>query len=374
MPSSFSRTYTTETPNPIFDLDDSIGQRRLTYRFDLVDIVTGYRTAVHPRRDTVPTLSHNVSRSIVRQLSGLNFTVDDSALLDTITSRIEVFMVIEGDTAFPDGRPLGRYMFNSKVDFIFTSGTISAGILFDEGFIVDQPISEGFGASAGSVAQGGTTARCENLIHSLLDPLPIETDIETSPFDAIGASWPAGTQRGYIIEQLALDGDWFSPWFSNDTKMHFIRSFDPADALVTFDLDSGNRVLRDSISKTDDLIEAPNRFVVISNSTGAMATPIVGIYDVPSSAPHSIARRGFVIPHVENRQIDSSAQVTAVARNLGLQQTIFERLELFTPPDPRHDAYDVLRWQGDNWLEISWSLPLIEGADMQHIARKVYVA
>jgi len=368
MPSSFARTFTTQVPVPVLDLDDSIGQRRATFRFDLVDTITGYRTPIYPRRDTVPTLTHNTSRSIVRQLTGLNFDVDDTSLLDVITSRVEPFMVVDGDAAYPTGRPLGRYMFNSKLDFEFTSGTISTTMLYDEGFDVDQQLDVSFGAQS----TVGIAARCQTLLLKLLDPLPIEVEIETSPYTATTAGWRAGTSRGFVVQQLALDGDWFSPWFGNDGKMHFIRAFDPATALVTFDLDAGNRVIRNKVVRTSDLIEAPNRFIVISNSANAVADDITGSYDVPSSAPHSIQNRGFVIPKIEDRQVDDAAQAKAVARNLGLRQTIVEQLEISTPPDPRHDSYDVLRWRGDNWLEIAWSLPLVEGSEMQHTARKAY--
>jgi hypothetical protein len=127
---------------------------------------------------------------------------------------------------------------------------------------------------------------------------------------------------------------------------------------------------------TNDLLDAPNRFIVISNgavSASAAAIPIVGRYDIPSSAPHSIANRGFVIPSVEERQLDTQAQADAAARNLGQRQTIFERTTLSTAPDPRHDGYDVIRWQGENWLELGWSLPMAEGAAMTHTMRKSYL-
>ena len=119
-----------------------------------------------------------------------------------------------------------------------------------------------------------------------------------------------------------------------------------------------------------------SRFIVISNgavSADAVTESIVGRYDVPASAPHSIQNRGFVIPAVTERQIDAASQAQAVAANIGIRQTIFERTELITPPDPRHDSYDVIRWRDSNWLELAWSLPLIEGGGMTHVMRKAYL-
>lgn len=353
---------------PKLDLVDYVGQRVATYRFELVDIKTGYRQVVHPLADTVPTLSHDTNRTITRRLDNFILGVGESALVNVITSRIELFMVID-DEDFP----LGRYMFNNETQVQFTSGEVSSSSLYDEGFIVDQRIDESFSerAAYGSGSGSAISPRIQRVLLKLLENLPILADIAPTPFTT-DASWPAGTSRGFIVEQLSIDGDYFSPWFGNDHKMHFIRSFDPVNATVTFDLDSGNRVLRERIFKTNDLIDAPNSFVVISNSANAQVEEITGRYDVPGSAPHSIQNRGFVIPFIENRQIETQEQAKAIATNIGQRATIFERVELYTAPDPRHDSYDVLHWQGSNWLELGWSLPLIEGAAMQHVARKAY--
>lgn len=361
MSSRFARTFTTETHVPQLDLDDWIGQRSATFRFDYIDVVTGYRTPVTPIKDTVPTLTHDVGRTITRQMTNANFGIVDTSLINVISGRIEPFMVFTGAEY-----QLGRYMFNNQTQFDWTSGTICSCAMYDEGFIVDQQIENSFGAESNTL-----NPLVDNLLGALLDGLPITVSIAPTAFASSGA-WPAGTMRGFIVEQLAIDGAYFSPWFDNIGVMRFIQAFDPATSTVTFDLDSGNKVLRGRAIRTNDLINSPNRFIVISNSANAITEAIAASYDVPSSAPHSITNRGFVIPKVETRQLDTGAQAIAVAQNLGLRQTIFERVELYTAPDPRHDGYDVLRWRGENWLELAWSLPLIEGAEMQHIARKVY--
>ena len=115
-----------------------------------------------------------------------------------------------------------------------------------------------------------------------------------------------------------------------------------------------------------------NRFVVVSNDPGSDAEPVVGVYDVPASAPHSIAQRGFVLPKTVDVQVRSQAQATVYARTLGLQQTVYEVVELSTPVDPRHDAYEVVRWDGVRWLEVSWTMPLVPGGEMRHTLRRAY--
>lgn len=354
------------------DMPSWVGQRTATFKFILINAVKAQRPIeLHPLKDPTPTLTHDTTRTIKRQIQGLSFGVDESALINVVQSRILLYMVIGGQSF-----PLGRYMFADRTGFTFTNGEIINAMLYDEMFIVDQQIETGFSPHGDpeTSSTGGGGMYCTRAIEALLRGLPVVVDIASSPFATIG-SWTAGTSRGQIVEQIALDGDYFSPWFGNDTKMHFIRTFDPAAVIPTFDLDVGNRVIRGSIIESDDLLTAPNRFIVISNGAtteDGAASPIVGRADVPTTAPHSVVNRGFVIPSVSERQVGTEQQVASIARNLALRQTIFERVELATPPDPRHDAYDVIKWQGEKWLELTWTLPLQEGAAMGHLMRKAY--
>lgn len=355
----------TSAPNPVLDLPAHIGQRSATYRFDLVDAVTGYREPINPVEDAAPTLTHNTRRTVKRNINGLQLTRADTAKFNSITSRLEVFMLVRGVEY-----PLGRYVPGSQIRQRHTSGITSAAGFFDEGIIVDQQLDTSFGPTAPF-----TTESVVSLLGRLLGPLPVDFYLEPTPFDSAG-SWSIGTRRGGVVEALALDGDYLSPWFDHTSVMRFIRSFDPARAIPTFDLDAGNRVLRDRIFEADDLTELPNRYIVIGNGTSVVGTTsqVVGVADVPSSAPHSILNRGFTIPSTETRQVTNQSQAEAQARNLALHRTAVEQVELTTPPDPRHDSYDVLHWQGVNWLEVSWSLPLVEGSAMTHVAQRAYTS
>jgi hypothetical protein len=345
------------------DMPDYVGQRSLTYRYDLVDVVTGYRQSIQPLRSPAPRLTHNTQNIIKRNITGLYLGVEATEFFNSISSRLELFMLIDG-TEYP----LGLYVPADWAQIISTNGTTSSASFYDEGYIIDQQLSSAFGA----VSPGGELVMSS--LARLLGRYPITSHLEATNYSTSG-SWSAGTRGGFVVEQLAFEGDYFSPWFDHSSVMQFIRSFDPAAQIPTFNFDVGNRVLRENILKTDNLINAPNRFVIIGNGSSAMTddVPIVGVADVPSTAPHSILNRGFVIPHVEHRQIDSVPQASAIALNLARQRTLFEQVELDTLPDPRHDSYDVIRWQDANWLEISWSLSLTPGSPMRHTLRRAYL-
>ncbi|MGI0012085.1 MAG: hypothetical protein ACREBU_01385 [Nitrososphaera sp.] len=365
--SRWARALTEAEFDAPLDLARYVGQRAATYRFDLVDTKTGVRRPVHPLRGSPPTLAHDTSSTITRQLSNFTLGAAESSLINVVTGRIEPFMV-QGGREFP----LGRYMFNAESRLITSGGTTSNAPLYDEMFLVDQPISESF-AHRGQINLGvaGAPGRIQFGLKRLLEGLPITFEIAFTPYLSDGG-WGPGTNRGQIIEDSAIDGAYFSPWFDNNGVLKFIRVFDPTSAPLIFDYDTNNVVIAGSIRETDDLINAPNRFIVISNGAGAIENEIRGSYDIPSSAPHSIENRGFVIPHVETRQVGSPEQAKAVARNIGQRSTVFETVELSTPPDPRHDSYDVVQFRGSRWLELAWSLTLTEGSAMRHVLRRAY--
>lgn len=346
---------TTIAHSSTFDLDAWVGQRQATFRFHRVNGVSGQHLGdITPLRGS--SLSHDTTRTIKRQLT-LNLGVADTAAIDPLVDRIYVYMVT------PDGTqwPLGKFMFTDKTAQLFSSGRLSNVVLNDEMFLVDQEVIVGYDANDLVVTSA---------IKNLLTGLPITFVAEASPYFS-AQSWSQGAMRGNIIEALCVAGDYFSPWFGNDTKMHFIRTFNPASQVPQFDFDNGNQVLRANIVESNNLLTAPNRFVVVSN-TNANLGAIVGIAEVPPNAPNSFANRGFYITQTQNLQLTSDSQAQAVAAGLATRNTLYETTNLVTPPDPRHDSYDVIKWQGSRWLELAWSMQLTEGGTMNHILRKGY--
>ena len=338
------------------DLEEWVGQRVATYRFDLVDGVTGEQLGrIHPIREGA-TLTHDTTRTTKRELR-LTLGVADTAAVNPLTDRIVPSMLLAGQQY-----PLGRYQFTDETDAVSTGGNRGALTLLDEMFLVDQQISAGF----------GPTGSVQDAVLTLLAGLPLPNVlVDASPHSALGA-WSPGTTRGQILGAYSTQGDYMTPWLDNTGAFRMIRTVDPDTAVPSIDFDRGRRVIADSISETSDLLTAPNRFIVTSNSGDAFAAPVFGVYDVPPSAPYSIAQRGFVIPQTATMQVASAGQATAAARNLGIRQSVFRRTQLATSPDPRHDSYDVVRWQGVNWLELGWSMTLQEGAPMTHVLRRSF--
>ncbi len=83
--------------------------------------------------------------------------------------------------------------------------------------------------------------------------------------------------------------------------------------------------------------------------------------------------RGFYITQAQTLQMFNADQAQAVATGLANRFTVFETTTLNTPPDPRHDSYDVIFWLGSLWLELGWSMTLTPGGVMGHTLRKAYM-
>lgn len=353
----FSRTRAETT----LDGPTWVGQRSTSWRFDIVDAVTGYRRTIHPAIQGSAGIRHNTLATIKRTITGLVLNAEDTAAFDSITSRLEPFFLV-GDEEYQ----VGRYVPSDWARFPLSSGTTSSASFYDEGFIVDQQLTNAFGANSPS---GEVVS---SMIRRFLASYPIEFYVEgvIPEYVSLG-SWGAGTRGGFILDQLALDGDYQAPWFDNASVLQFRRAIDPNHELPTFDFDAG-QVSQGTIVESDNLINAPNRFVVVGNGANSLGQEIVGRADVASSAPHSIANRGFVVPEVINRQVVSTGQAGAIAANLARNQVLVEQVELQTPPDPRHDGYDVILWQGQRWVEMGWNLPFAATGMMSHTLRKVY--
>jgi len=347
--------YVTKERSPFLELTDGFGVRTLSYVFQHYNGVTGENYNDLNPYITNAQLTHDISRIIKRQLN-MSLTVADTAAINPITDRVALFMVVSG-VRFP----LGRYMFTDNLQQVSTGGNEANVQLVDEMFMIDQPISKSF------TSQDSVTIA----ISRILTDFDILIRVETSPYLA-SVSTSIGSQRGQILDTLATQGDYQTAWIDNNGLFRMVRTIDPAAAEANIDFDTEKRIIQDSISSTTDILTAPNRFIVVSNSDSASDAPIVGSYDIPPSAPHSIQNRGFVIASVTDVQLTNNAQAVAVARNIGLRSLVVERATFSSAPDPRHDSYDVCIFDGSQWLEIAWSLDLNPNGLMTHTLVRAY--
>lgn len=350
------------TATELLDLAPGVGQRRATFTFTLTEAGSLRPLGdLHPDATSAPVLTHDVSRTVARGITGLVLDSADAAAVNVVKDRVTVAMIVGGETF-----PLGTYVFTDAARARTTAGRRLTGAVADLGFVVDQPTDATVGVAANTNVG---TAIAEVLAG--VDGLQGFTVEATA--QAVGApiGWAAGTNRGRILADLAALGGYFAPFAANDSQIRVLQAFDPAELPPTFTFGPGGRVIDNTVTESDDLLDAPNRFVVIDNANPD--APIVGTYDVPVTAPHSAANRGFVVADVRDVQgLGTAAAADAAARAAGLATLVYATVTLSTPPDPRHDGYDIVGYDGANWLETAWSLPLVEGSEMSHTIQRAY--
>lgn len=343
----------------VLDLPAWQGQRSATFRFELLESISGrIEPDVNPISDRPATLEHDATRTVKRRLSGLTFDVDDSARIDPNRHSLRVSMLLR------DVWPLGTYQFADATYQRTSRGRRLNAICVDQGIELSEPLAETFSVAANK--------NVGDALREFLDVAGVTAYFVDGTGHTAGSAltWPAGTPKTKVLSELASVGGYLEPWFTSRNVLRIKAVFDPAKVPVTFDYDDGP-IIADTITESNDLLTAPNRFQVIDNS--ASADPIVGIYDIPSTAPHSHLNKGRYVVQSEQRQgLLSVAQANDAALALGLQSAATESYEFSVLPDPRHESFDVTRYRGANWLELGWTLTLLEGAEMRLKATKVY--
>lgn len=338
-----------------------IGQRALAYRFDVLDNTDTKIGEVTPYRDEgTPTITQDTTRGVQRDMANLNLAPSDRAAINPLSDRIRPVLVLEDGATWH----LGTFLFADSSTTLSSWGEPLTASLVDKTLIVDQPFEHSFSvASAHSVRLAMLT---------LVEDLGL-TVIAESNAATVGApmTWAPGTSRLQILSDLAAAGGYLPPYFDREGRCRIRVEIDPATTTPDVVYSEGANVFAGSVFSSDDLLRTPNRYVVIG--TDANNEPIFGVSDVSAGAPFSYANRGFRVVEVVHQQgIEDSAAARVAARVLALSRAIYETTTFAGPPDPRHDAYTVVDFLGERWLEQQWSLPLTAAGPMMHTVRKVY--
>lgn len=350
------------TTSDLLNLVPSVGQRSSTFRFDLLDAGGAFLGTVEPDGSSTPTIENNVGRSIKRDLRNLVLTPSDSAAVNPISDRIAVSMVLQNSQELPWG--LFLFVDGSRVPQ--SAGTWFRGSLLDQCFILDQPLPTSLGYQTDQVIADalGTLFTEAGIADWFVEP--VVTTI------AQPIAWPAGTSRLTVMNELAALAGCYSVFFSNSGEGRVEVIPDLAATTPTVTYAYGGNVYDGSILETDNILSSPNRYIVIDSA--ALDAPIVGQYDVPASAPHSAANRGFVVARVITEQgLGTAVAANNRARAAAAQDAAdYSWVSFSSAPDPRHDTFDTIDFLGVRYREQRWSCPLEEGSVMTHDLKRVW--
>lgn len=349
-------------------LDLVFGVRGSTFRYLLLDAANqpvGYIDM--DVTQGFPSITNDTTRTIKRTMDGLVLPPATQAQINPLVHRIQPVMTLSNGDTFP----LGVFLFADLTGAVHSFGDIGNGSMVDQGLILDQPSDTSTGFTPGTLLADALSRVFQRAGLALWTIDPAITGVIGAP-----VAWPAGVHWSVIATDLCNLAGAYTPYFDNEgvITVKVVHDLATATPDLEYWTDDRSRIYDSTTTVSSDILDAPNRYIVIDGS--ASESPIVAKYDIPASAPHSEQQRGFYVATV----IDADGlESVAAARRLAQAQynagggAAFQHVQFSTPPDPRHDTFQVVAYDGITYLEQDWSMNLGEGTDMIHHLRRSYV-
>lgn len=321
---------------------------------------------------TPPTITNDTTRSIRRSVSRLEvpsrplgdvdsgrYYADD---LDTLSMRARPSWV------FADGveYPLGVFVWGDDSSVQWSHGSPKLGSLTDLCTLLDQPLdrSIGYGQGAG--------------VRNAIVEMIVEAGIVNSSVDASSATfgvavgWVAGRDTFLtVLDGLCKNAGFLPPFFDNSGVLQCRGAPDLSAASPDFVYGYGTSVIPGSAVFSNDLLTAPNRYVIIGGNPDA---ELVGTFNVPDAAPNSYANIGRYRRKTETVQgISTQAQADqAAAAAYATDISSYAWLSFDSRVDPRHDTWNIVQYDGVNYREVGWTIEATPGGKMSHALRGTY--
>jgi len=352
--------------NELLDLLPHVGQVASSVEFELVtEGVSLPIGRLHPASDERMSIQNQTTGNIKRTLRGFYLNAEEAVDINLFRDRIKPFFVLEDGTRWP----MGEFLFASEDRTETTAGRPLATTLFDQTSILGNPRPNAFGLDTGEA------------IVFWIDRMAEESGIATARRRTVGnndivvndpVSWPSGTPRMRIMNELAELAGYLTPYFDNNGIL-IIRPNPEVRAgpdSMPYD-ERSPRIFVDSLTRAPNLLDSPNRFIAINS--GSQQAEIVGVFDVPDHYPQSIKNRGYEVPKIIRTQgldsTESAARLAHVAANQ--DPSNYEVVQFDSPPDPRHDTFEIVVLNGGEvYIEIDWTMDLEPGGTMRHNLRR----
>lgn len=339
----------------LLDLPAHVGRRAESVRFDLLSLDLTRIGELHPQAGG--TITNDTNATVIRTLRGLTLRGDEAAAVDMLTDRLRPVWRLENGEEWP----LGVFWFVDRTTNRSTGESEVPVELWDGGALLDEPLRSTFGVSAG----GSLDDALDRLSAFTQAPLVLRSLSGRVSLDPI--AWPAGTPLREAIRAVCRLAGFLPPHFDHSGALR-LRPVPSLDGAVDhqYRLGADSRVVSASIVEADNLLDAPNGHLVVS--TSASAGEIAGLAWVDPDLPHSRERTGRERVEVHREQ---GIQSTEVAQEMAVSfaaQHPSDRQEItFTStPDPRHDTFDLVDFDGVVYREQAWSLELRAGGAHQH--------
>lgn len=349
----------------------NIGQRADTFVFELLDQQHNTLGKLAVQQDTAPRITLDTSRSIARTCAGLalswsNVYNDPDFIplteIDVRRHRIRPSLMLENGQSFP----LGVFKIGDDNRTEYSWGQAWTPDLFDETFLIDQPLDVSIGIGPGESVLGLYQA-----ILSLFNLPAVDLTGIADVASSTALTYFAGKDSGnQALRALASVLGCYPPFFDN-AGVHRLKPAPATGAAADHIYDKAGRILAGSVKTTSSGYRAPNRYQVVSSDA---TSGVVGIYDLPPSSPHSFAVTGERVRSSRSAPGIPTVELANLAAYIDAltDRNAFQRVVWDSTADPRHDAFDLSSVHGILYQETSWSLECKSGGTMSHAAIGFY--
>lgn len=323
---------------------------------------------------TTPTASPlpYVSGNLVDAVYGPDFTYDFAGTVNASPSNRRP-LVLNPDTrrGFVEW-PLGVFLLATPSRGTDAAGTVSRVV---EGYDQLLALRQDTFTDRYSIAAGVAYTTAVATVASGF-AVAITPSTATLP---TAMEWEPGTSRLRVINDLLGAINYESATFDEFGTLIARPYQPPSERASEYTYAAGAfAVINPAAMQTLDLFDVPNRFVAIKSE--ADQASIRSVYtNVNPASPTSTVSRGRTITQVYT-DVDAVDQATLdawVARRAFEASQVYEVIEFTTPGMPMHSNADMLTLElpamavNGDYVEHSWTLPLVAGGKMSHKVRRV---
>lgn len=346
------------------------GNREWRFRYELL-------TAGNLKiRDLDNVLAGSISNDYTAEIKRTaKFSISDDNSINYLSQRIRPWAGI----MMPDGNfmewPMGVFLLTSPKRNVNISGTIVRDVeAYDQTMVlIDDTVTSRY--YVGPDVQY-TAAVSEILANTM--GIGGYSIVESNTRTVSALEWEPGTPKFKIIDDLLTainyEGLWFDS-FGTARAAPYIAPIDRA-ADFTYQTDNLSTILPDATVDVD-YYKVPNRWVLIVSSPDQPALRAEIQNNNPFS-PTSTINRGRIVTKVITGVVAPNQGVlnSIAERYRDEDGQLFETVEFKTGLMPVHengDVYDFAYFDlsvAGRFLELSWDVDLVQGAEMAHVIRR----
>lgn len=347
----------------LLDLSPGVGQVASELQFRILSPSLDVIGSVSPLISQA-SITNNTASNLVRSLRGVTLRQDDAAAVNMFVDRIMPVWVLEDGSGVQrfGGWPLGVFMFSYRARHRGSLHVTTDVTLVDQGFQLDQPL-----AHATGVSEGGS-------LYQAMVKLVRDSGIQSYEIDPVeqiagpgGVLWPINTRQVSAMRKLGTLGGWAPPYFDNQgvLRVKVLPTLVEGEG-HSYTLDGVTRIYEGTIQEVDNLLDAPNVYVVLGS--GVTTTQTVARAYIDPRLPHSVENIHYERPRVVTMQglVDSSHAQRVADGLAAVDPSQLQVVDFTAAPDPRHDTFDQINFGRVAYREVMWELELAPGGSHRH--------